>query len=73
MCLSCHILLVVLERSVLVDREEQGHRMCEGVRCRLLQAEHTMRLKSSAGLAGVCYCELGLNRENPISIQMSCL
>ena len=56
---------------MLVDREEQGHRMCEGVRCRLLQAEHTKRLKSSAGLAGVCYCELGFLEDQRCSLSKS--
>ena len=71
MCLSCHILLVVLQRSVLVDREEQSHRMCEGVRSRLLQGRVDNELKSSEGLVSMCYCELGFPEDQGCSLSKS--
>lgn len=37
-CLSCHILLGVLESSVQVGREDQGYRICEGTRYRPTQS-----------------------------------
>lgn len=35
------------------------------------RAEQTMRLKSSEGLAGVCYCELGFLEDQGCSLSKS--